>query len=81
MARQSINADCEKMHNLLDNNNINLDNCRKLIKSYVDLVSFKNSRALLVVLNCLKLSEKIKYWFVYSTYTVLLYFGQTRLFH
>ncbi|XP_054003923.1 cell division cycle protein 16 homolog isoform X3 [Hylaeus anthracinus] len=39
MARQSINAnaECEKMHNLLENKSINLDNCRKLIKSYVDL--------------------------------------------
>lgn len=43
MARQSVNADCEKMHNLLDNKNIDLDNCRKLIKSYIDLVRFKDS--------------------------------------
>ncbi|XP_043251365.1 cell division cycle protein 16 homolog [Colletes gigas] len=37
MARQSINLDYDKMHNLLDNKSINLDNCRKLIKSYIDL--------------------------------------------
>ncbi|KOX67609.1 Cell division cycle protein 16 like protein [Melipona quadrifasciata] len=37
MARQSVDADCEKMNNLSDNKNIDLDNCRKLIKSYIDL--------------------------------------------
>ena len=37
MAHQSINADCDRMHNLLDTKNIDLDNCRKLIKSYIDL--------------------------------------------
>lgn len=42
MARQSINADSEKMHNLLGNKNIDLDNYRKLIKSYVELVRFNN---------------------------------------
>ena len=40
MARQSVDADCEKMNNLSDNKNIDLDNCRKLIKSYIDLVKF-----------------------------------------
>lgn len=34
MARQNVNTDYEKM---LDNKNIDLDNCRKLIKSYIDL--------------------------------------------
>lgn len=37
MARQSVDANCEKMNNLSDNKNIDLDNCRKLIKSYIDL--------------------------------------------
>ena len=37
MAHQSINADCDRMHNLVDTKNIDLDNCRKLIKSYIDL--------------------------------------------
>ncbi|XP_076672851.1 cell division cycle protein 16 [Andrena cerasifolii] len=37
MAHQSINADSDRMHNLLDTKNIDLDNCRKLIKSYIDL--------------------------------------------
>ncbi|XP_076239082.1 cell division cycle protein 16 [Calliopsis andreniformis] len=37
MAREIINTDSDKMPNLLDNKNINLDNYRKLIKSYIDL--------------------------------------------
>lgn len=41
MARQSGILDYEKMHNLSDNKNIDLDNCRKLIKSYIDLVKFQ----------------------------------------
>ncbi|KAG7213440.1 hypothetical protein KM043_002718 [Ampulex compressa] len=37
MARQSVNTDCEKINNFLDNKNIDLENCRKLVKSYIDL--------------------------------------------
>ncbi|XP_078037799.1 cell division cycle protein 16 isoform X1 [Augochlora pura] len=37
MARQSINTDTEKMHNMIGNKNIDLDNYRKLIKSYIEL--------------------------------------------
>lgn len=42
MARENINVGSDKMSNLLDAKNINLDNCRKLIKSYIDLVRFKH---------------------------------------
>lgn len=37
MARHSVNLDMEKMHNIAENRNIDLDNCRKLVKSYIDL--------------------------------------------
>lgn len=81
MARQSVDADCEKMHNLLDNKNIDLDNCRKLIKSYIDLVKYQNLSSFLKDIDLLYATKKTDYWFVYSIFIVLLYFGQTKLFH
>lgn len=81
MARQSVDADCEKMHNLLDNKNIDLDNCRKLIKSYIDLVKYQNLSSFLKDIDLLYTTKKTDYWFVYSIFIVLLYFGQTKLFH
>lgn len=58
MARQSIDADCEKMHNLLDNKNIDLDNCRKLIKSYIDLVKYQNLSSFLKDVDLLYATKK-----------------------
>ncbi|XP_043270067.1 cell division cycle protein 16 homolog isoform X2 [Venturia canescens] len=37
MAHRDSNVDSNGMHNLIDNKSINLDNCRKLVKSYIDL--------------------------------------------
>lgn len=42
MAQQEIDSDCEKMSTLNDKN-IDLENYRKLVKSYLDLVSFGES--------------------------------------
>ena len=36
MSRQDADVDCDK---ILDNKNIDLNNYRKLVKSYIDLVS------------------------------------------
>lgn len=33
-------SDNDSMHNLLDEKSIDLENCRKLVRSYIDLVSF-----------------------------------------
>lgn len=38
MACQVASANCEKMQSSMDNKDIDLKNCRKLIKSYIDLV-------------------------------------------
>lgn len=32
--------DNDSMHNLLEEKSIDLENCRKLVRSYIDLVSF-----------------------------------------
>ncbi|XP_076296997.1 cell division cycle protein 16 [Lasioglossum baleicum] len=37
MARQNIDTDSEKMHNMMGSKNIDLDSYRKLIKSYIEL--------------------------------------------
>lgn len=37
--QQESNVDCNRINDSMDVNNINLDNYRKLVKSYIDLVS------------------------------------------
>jgi pyruvate/oxaloacetate carboxyltransferase len=39
MSKQEINPDCERMSNILENKNIDLEVYRKLIKNYIDLVN------------------------------------------
>lgn len=41
MSRLESDIDCNGMQNLSDSKNINLDNFRKLVKSYIDAVSQK----------------------------------------
>lgn len=52
MARRDSDVDSSGMQNLLDTKSVNLDNCRKLVKSYIDLVStgfYDNSNVKLLV--------------------------------
>ncbi|XP_012271394.1 cell division cycle protein 16 homolog [Orussus abietinus] len=37
MARREVDRDCEKTQNLMDNNSIDLDSYRNMVKSYIDL--------------------------------------------
>ncbi|XP_014232133.1 cell division cycle protein 16 homolog [Trichogramma pretiosum] len=37
MSNQSVNTDCERMSNMFENKNLDLDGYRKLVKGYIDL--------------------------------------------
>ena len=38
MSTQETNIDCEKMSNIFENKNVDLEAYRKLVKNYIDLV-------------------------------------------
>lgn len=39
MTHETSDFHCEKMQNATDQKHIDLDNCRKLVRTYIDLVS------------------------------------------